>query len=519
MTKQIKLDKKTIASLAERGRNSLFFLARGILGFDDLTAHIHKPLCEELEKFEENTRMGVELPRDWFKSTLGSIAYPIWRAIRNHDVRILVVQNSMANARKKILAIKQIFEKNDLFRALYPEILPTKSSTWTQECLTVNRKEAHPEGTFEAAGVGTAITSRHYDLIVQDDTISPGKDAMTGVAQQPTQLEIEKAIGFHRLTHPLLLHPSKSQLLVIGTRWAVGDLIGWIKKNAPHFKWFSRKARDESGKPIWDRYDEKVLCELELELGPYMFAALFLNDPTEAINQVFRRDWIRYYQNMPRTGLVYCTSIDPASAKREESAEPDYSVVLTTAMKVETGDIFVVDYTRERMNPGQHIDAIFDHWHRYHSVVFKLDAIAYQRTLGYWLRRRMDKTKTQFYIEEVKSLTTSKVDRIRGLQPYFANGKIAIRATMPELERELLAFPKGVHDDLIDCLAMQRDFWNECLAAQEEEVKKEERNPFSGATILDELKERAKKPDTYPYDVGNMADSIRDLQLRDYSYA
>ena len=131
----------------------------------------------------------------------------------------------------------------------------------------------------------------------------------------------------------------------------------------------------------------------------------------------------------------------------------------------------------------------------------------------------MDKTKTQFYVEEVRSLTASKVDRIRGLQPYFANGKIAIRATMPELERELLSFPKGLHDDIIDCLAMQTGFWNECLAAQEEEVKKEEQSPFSGATILDELKERVKKPNRYPYDVGNMADSIRDLQLRDYSYA
>ena len=162
MTKQkVTLDNKTVASLRDKGKESLFFLARGILEFSDLTEHVHLPLCRELENFEKNTRMGIELPRDWFKSTIGSIAYPIWRAINNPNVRILVVQNSMNNARKKLQSIKQIFESNQLFRALYPEILPRKNSTWTQECLTVNRSKPLPEGTFEAAGVGTAVTSRH----------------------------------------------------------------------------------------------------------------------------------------------------------------------------------------------------------------------------------------------------------------------------------------------------------------------------------------------------------------------
>ena len=156
-----KLDNDTITKLRERGKHSLFFFARAILRFGDLTKEIHRPICRTLEDYENNKRAIIILPRDWFKSTIGSIAYPIWRAVSNPNIRILIVQNSFSNACKKLQAIKQIFEKNDLFRALYPDILPDSSSRWSGECMTVKRTEAHPEGTFEAAGTGTAVASRH----------------------------------------------------------------------------------------------------------------------------------------------------------------------------------------------------------------------------------------------------------------------------------------------------------------------------------------------------------------------
>lgn len=517
LRKNIPLDASTLQTIRQRGRDSLFFFARGILGFEDLTPHIHKPVCDKLSDYKNNTRCAIVLPRDWFKSTIGSIAYPIWRAINNPNVRILIVQNSMNNARKKLLSIKQIFERNQLFRALYPEILPDKNRTWTQECLVVNRTGTFPEGTFEAAGVGTAVTSRHFDLVIEDDTISPEKDSMSGLVQQPTQLEIEKAIGFHRLVHPLLLHPSKSQIVVIGTRWAVEDLLGWIMANYSNYIVISRKVR-ENGVAIWDRFNEDVLEDLEITQGPYMFASLYMNEPTLAINQVFNREWIRYYQNMPRRELLFCTSVDPAAAKREESSNPDYSVVLTTAVHPSDGTVYVASYTRERMNPGQHIDAIFHHYEMYKPVVVKIEAIAYQRTLGYWLRRRQDKTGTKFYVEEIRSLQGSKEDRIRALQPYFSSGQIRIRTGMSDLERELLSFPKGAHDDLIDALSMQVGFWNDAIA-----LKVEERNynkkiePHSGRAILDNLKSRVVSKHRYPYDIGLKRDTH--VGYREYQYA
>jgi len=521
------LNSETVDKLRRKSKESLFFFARAILGFDDLTKEIHRNVCRSLQDFKNSPRLAVILPRAWFKSTMGSIAYPIWRSLNDCNVRVLVVQNSFSNACKKLQAIKQIFEKNQLFRALFPDLLPTSQSTWTKECLTVNRTASHPEGTFEAAGTGTATTSRHYDCIIEDDTVAPDKDAMSGLVQQPTQLEIEKAIGWHRLTSPMLLHPSKSQVIVIGTRWAERDLLGWIIKNSPEYKIITRAVKeDKSGKPdskgkiIWDRFDENVLSQLERDEGPYMFASLMLNSPTEAINQVFKRDWIQYYENTPKD-IVCCTSVDPAAAAREESSDPDYNVVLTTGISPSTGEIYVIYYTRERMTSGQLIDAIFDHYKAYKPISVKVESIAYQRTLNYWIRQRQSQLQQFFYIDELKSLQGSKVDRVRGLQPYFANHKIHIRPHMSELERELLSFPKGSHDDIIDALSMQRDFWFDVSDSYHMEKKKDLRyDPLSGEAIIDELLSRRKNLNSYPADIGLMRerylDSYPEKYRRDY---
>lgn len=520
------LDNSTVNRLRELGKRSLFFFARAILGFDDLHQDIHKGVCEQLQDYENNPRVLVVLPRDWFKSSIGSIAYPIWRAINDPNVRICVVQNSFSNACKKINAIKQLFEKHKLLRALYSEVLPTSSCTWTKENLTLNRDAAHPEGTFEAAGIGTAVTSRHYDVVIEDDTVSPGKDAMTGILQQPTQFEIEKAIGWHRVAYPLLLHPTKSQRVVIGTRWAERDLIGWILENSPEYKLISRAARenkygegDPDGDVIWDRYNETVLAQIERDVGPYMFMTLFMNMPVSSINQVFQRQWIQYYQDLPKMHKgVCCTSVDPAPSEKDSSSDPDFNIVLTTKLNPIDGHVYVLEYTRERMNPGELINQILRHQASYSPNVVKIESIAYQRTINYWLKRSQEKLGRYFYVEEVKSHgSASKQDRIRALQPYFANKLVHILVSMSELERELLSFPSGAHDDVIDALSMQVGFWTDETRTQRIEKEKVLANdPFSGAALIDECLGKAREPHSYPFDIGLMGERLS--PSRDYAY-
>lgn len=510
----LELSQEVIDKLAERGRKSLFFFTRAILGFDKVTKSIHIEVTNALMDYVSNKRMKIVFPRDWYKTTICSIAYPIWRAINNPEVRILLVQNTYTNAVSKLGAIKQIFEKNQLFRALYPEILPVIGCKWKGDSLCVNRVGTFPESTFEGAGTSTATTSRHYDIIIEDDTVAPDFDNMTGMLMQPTKSQIEKAIGWHKLAHPLLIEPAESQILVVGTRWTEADLLDWIEQNEDYTT-ISRSCLedeaglpDELGKPTWEYTDDgrpkftlEVLEQLKNALGPYMFSALYLNLPTAASNQVFKQSFINYYNNLP-SGLLYCTTHDPASATEDSSSDPDYSVTLTTGINPKNGHIYIVHYTRERVNPGAVINTLFEHFLTFKPLRFRLEAISYQRTLAYWITQRQNERNIFFPIEEVTGHKASKTDRIKGLVPYFAATRIFVRRDMPELESELLSFPRGRHDDVIDALSMHLPFWIECIEKVEHEYKR--KYVFgSAAQIIDSIKARYKKARGFPYDVGN----------------
>lgn len=510
---QKELSQDSIKQLAQKGRDSLFFLAKAILGFDRFDKEIHKPMCDMLQNYGENTRNVLILPRGWYKSTLATIAYPIWRAINRPEVRILLVQNTYTNACGKLAAIKQIFESNDLFKLLYPEILPDNECKWSSDAATVKRKGAYPEATWEAAGTGTQKTGQHYDLIIEDDTVSPSKDNLTGAMMQPTEAEIEKAIGWFKLASPLLIEPVDSQRVVVGTRWAENDLLGYIIDNHPEYNVITRAVKEKDGKPDvegeiqWpERFSQPVLDSLQVDLGPYMYSALYMNYPCSATNQVFQRAWINYYQTLQRD-LIYCTAVDLASAEKEQASDPDYNVVMTCALNPKNGHVYLVHYTRERMSPSSVINCIFDHYRSYKPVKVIIEGIGYQRTIKHWIEQKQRHNNQMFWIDLITGHKMSKVDRIRGLQPFFASNRIFIRPDHQDFERELLAFPKAAHDDLPDTMSMMLDFFNTTTALTEaDKSDRLERNPRSVDLIINEIKNRKKVP--HGYDMGILSHSL-----------
>jgi predicted phage terminase large subunit-like protein len=107
------------------------------------------------------------------------------------------------------------------------------------------------------------------------------------------------------------------------------------------------------------------------------------------------------------------------------------------------------------MDPLQTIDAIFYHREKYRSEVY-IETVAYQKALKFFTVEEQKRRQIYFNVNELKRNTEkSKVERIRGLIPLYKAGVIYHRKSDVELERELLQFPKGKHDDRADALASQ----------------------------------------------------------------
>jgi len=283
-------------------------------------------------------------------------------------------------------------------------------------------------------------------------------------------------------------------------------LISHIMETEKDFQVITRSCRenddgesDPRGRITYpERFGEEALERFENVLGPYFFPTLMLNLPKRSGDMVFRKEWIKEYEILPpaRSLMIY-TTVDPATDPELSAGRPellDYSVVLTCAKDMLTGKIYVLDYFRERCSPGAHAAAIFEHVLKWRPIKVGYEDVAYQKSIDYWLKELMRQKGIHFILERVdRSTRKSKDVYIMGLQPMFSAGTIYIRHFMRELVKELMDFPRGSHDDLIDALSMQLPFWRQTKVKKEEEPKLDE-DPYSIEAAIRSLEERNKKP-------------------------
>lgn len=438
-------------NLAKLGRANLYFFARGILGYDWMVPHVHLGLCNFLQSY--HPRKSVVLPRGFLKTTVCSTAYPIWRAVNDPNVRFLIVQNKADNARKIIQAIRMIFEKNQLFREVYPEIIPNfRKVRWSDSAAEVRRDAGHPEATFEPAGIASAVTSRHYDVIIEDDIISAEKDDMTGIEAIPSRESVEKAIGWHKLATSLLANPKDGEILNVGTRWAKFDVVEHIlTEQADYYKFFHMSALDENGAPVYpERFDMETLNRIKADQGTYIFSTQYLNSPIDEDSMVFLPDWIKFYEREPE-GLTNYIIVDPAISEKRKA---DFSCVMCVGMDG-TGSIYVLEYVRKKINPSQLIDEIFKMASRRMPVArVIIETVAYQKALAHFFEKEKIVRGVPLRVEEVTpGRGESKDLRIRSLQPIAELGRLFIKPHHTELYKEIIDFPYGATDDIIDALA------------------------------------------------------------------
>jgi len=463
--------------------------------YDD---EFHTKLCNFLQKNERDKL--VVLPRTFLKTTIISL-YALWLATRDPKVRILITSNTTPNACKTVRYIRGIVENNSDYHLLFPDRVPDFSSVrWSDTCATLKRPEDYPEGTFEAAGVGSNIIRRHFNVIIEDDTVSPKKDELTGEEAMPSKEDIEKAVGFHKLTMPLLID-EKDYRIVVGTRWASYDLINYVKENET-FAEYDKPCFKEDGTPRYKRFSIDRLKTIKQSMGEYMFSSLYLNQPLAKEHMAFNPDWTRYYEEdeLPEEGDTVIT-IDPADPPTGKSNQ-DYTAIVSC--KHTKKGIFIRRYRRKRLSDLGIIKEGMDVAELDEAVRIRIETNRYAH-LEAGFREEMAKRNRHYNIDCVKAKAIAKEGRIKNrLSPLFENGVIFLKRGMSELEEELYTFPMGRHDDLIDALSWQIERYIPSEYERFESKKKEAKyNVFGLDTIRDSV-QRARRPkQLYPFQVQN----------------
>lgn len=458
----------------------------------------HGALCKFMQ-YSKPEKL-IVLPRTFLKTTIAASYYALWRAIRasilfNRHLRILISSNTTPNAQKTVRTIRSTVEQNQNFHLFFPELVPNFNKVrWSDSCACLERPVDYPEGTFEAAGVGSNIIRRHFNIIIEDDTVSPKKDELTGEEAMPTKEDIDKAIGFHRLTIPLLIEEDDERI-VIGTRWASYDLINFVIENEG-FDRFDRECYKKDGSPVYKRFSLKRLESIRKGMGVFMFSMLYLNKPLAKEFMAFNPDWFRYYQEkeLPEdgTGLVTLDPADPPTGKKSQ----DFTAIMS--VKHTKKGLFIRRYRRKRLSDKQMIKETFDVADMDDTVKIRIEVNKYAH-LAAAFKEQMKKDGKHYIIDEVKAKKVQKELRIKNrLSPLFENGVIWMKSGMRELEQELTTFPYSKHDDLMDALSWQVGSRTSTEYA-EDEVKRPPLPSGRRVFTLEEIRESCRLKQTSPY--------------------
>jgi predicted phage terminase large subunit-like protein len=307
--------------------------------------------------------------------------------------------------------------------------------------------------------MGGNLVSQHYDKIILDDVVN--RDSVN------TREQIEKTILFFKDILDLL-EPG-GELIILGTRWHDEDLYGWImdKENdvLSSFDIYLRPAftgnlRDHLNfKAIWpEKFTRTVLEKLYREKGPYEFSAQYLNEVIPDTDATFRKEWFHYYDETELRGrpLNKFTAVDPAISLEKEA---DYTAIVTIGID-HFHNWYVLDVFRDRVTPSELIEQLYRTYERWHPIEIAIENVAFQKVLQYSINEEGRKRKKYLPVVEVKPEERSKDERIRGLQPLYANGVILHNKELvynDYLEDELTRFPRGKHDDIIDSMSYLKD--------------------------------------------------------------
>jgi predicted phage terminase large subunit-like protein len=140
-----------------------------------------------------------------------------------------------------------------------------------------------------------------------------------------------------------------------------------------------------------------------------------------------------------------------------KGADNDYTVINLSGFG-KAGQIFVLELFRGRFRPDEVINTLFDLHKRHPRIIdFKIEKDAHMRVLGHFLRREMQRRGAWLPIVEIqRDNRTSKVQRIKGLQPWLKNGTIRFASDLvckQAVLDEVMRFPKYAHDDILDTVA------------------------------------------------------------------
>jgi len=415
---------------------------------------VHALLCRRLQQFSADVAAGkgprlmVFMPPRSGKSQIVSRRFPVWHLghYPDHEIMLATYGQDLSNdlSRDALECVKAP---------------PTKASFrnlgLSQRRESVEQWKTTRGGGLSASGVGGPMTGRGAHVLLIDDPVK-------GIEEADSPEYRRKQKDWYRANAYTRLAPGGGVLLTM-TRWHQDDLAGWLQDEATkdgdqwdvlkfpaiatHDEWDGGQLLRLAGEALHpERYPLAQLQQQERTLGPYLWQALFGQEPSPPDGQVILRAWLEHeYAALPERKLVTrVMSIDTA-IKEAEINDPA-GLAVYDHLKPKT---YVVDLWTGRLDlPGleAHVVAQVE---RHRPDVLLIEDKGNGTELIKAIKRR------NLPVGKIVAVLPNANKKLRMIAETgaMAAGDFLLPKVAPwkaEYKRKLLAFPKVDHDEEVD---------------------------------------------------------------------
>lgn len=465
-----------MTQLAMRCKTDLYFLAREILGYQKMTKATHQELCDYTTSILPNppelpdnpdfdprkNLLLLLMPRGTFKSSVVTIGFSLQMILNEPNIRILIDSETFSKSKAFLREIIGHLTENEKYReifkaihGMYPYEKKSSAKLWTDsELILPCRTRSLKEPSISCAGIDVTKNGMHYDLIIMDDLHS--ETNVTSAEQ------IQKVVDHYKLSFSLL-DPGKP-IIIIGTRWHELDLYRHIiEYEGEDFNVLVKSAYNPDGSLFFPEVlSESALDKIRKRQGSGIFSKQYLNQPVSDENAIFKlKDIVRIpWEQIKGRPINWYLSVDPSySDPRGTSNYSDFAAFVLVGMDYQR-ELYIRHLKRAKMTYSEVIDEIFRIFtdRKFDDIKnwkIILEVIG-TKSLSYELVNEQKRRNTWLPVTEIKTQPKSKEERIRALAPFYEYGHIYHIKECPQLEefeQELLHFPVGRHDDLIDAVA------------------------------------------------------------------
>lgn len=423
----------------------------------------HRIIADKLQDVASGSvdRLMVNMPPRHGKSELASRRFPAFLLGLMPTAEVVLASYNADKAREFGFEVRDIIKSSE-YQALFPGV------TLREDSRAADRWNTNAGGSFRAVGIGTALTGRGADVLLIDDPVKDDEEA-------DSELKRDRIWAWYSSVAYTRLSPG-GRVVVIQTRWHEDDLSGRliVEEGRGGDKWdlLDLPAILPDGSALWpERFPIEYLERIKRVTLPRHWSALYQQRPAPDEGVYYKREWFRYYDEQPKHLRIY-----GASDYAVTEGQGDYTVHIVVGVDPDD-NIYVLDMWRGQTSSDVWIGAWVDLVRQWKPSCWAEEQGQIVKAIGPFLEKRMREERVYCRREQVVS-SADKPTRSRSIQARTAMGKVYFPRNakwLPEFATELLTFPAGKNDDMVDTIGLIGRMLDDMSPASRPVVKTDKR--------------------------------------------